>query len=293
MGRIGWKAAIPFPASVLRMARKRAPPWWSDLFGQTEYLFRLEATAHRVEAERDEGARANSRESARHQDWPQQLLGEAFDPRGEVHGRADHRKVEPVGGADIAKSDLTEMQADPGSNLGSVGFAARLVDDAETFERVQRSFERPCAGFRKIAVIGRREDRERAVTHEFEGFPLVRLDRCDDRVEIIVEKLDNLLGRQSIGQGREPAHVAHHDDRVQALTHGSPDLTGEHAPSGQRSEIGVEQIVRDPSDRALSNDRGESWIDLFERDYLRPGEPARTVGRPSHHRKAAVYSVES
>ena len=37
---------------------------------------------------------------------------------------------------------------------------------------------------------------------------------------------------------------------------------------------------------------GESWIDLFERDDLRFREPARPVGRPSHHRKATVRSVE-
>src|SRR6516225_385634 len=225
MGRIGWKAAIPFPASVLRMARKRAPPWWSDLFGQTEYLFRLEATAHRVEAERDEGARANSRESARHQDWPQQLLGEAFDPRGEVHGRADHRKVEPVGGADIAKHDLAEMQADANPHLGAVGGAKCLVDGGETFEPLQRGFEGLHAGFREITVIVGWEDREHSVAQEFEGFPLASLYRCDDRVKVIVEKLDHLLAGQPIGQGGEIAHVRHHDHSVQVLTHGSPDLT--------------------------------------------------------------------
>ena len=110
IGSRGWRAVIPFHASVLPVARDEnafsaGGPLWSD--------------ARRVEAKRDEGARANSRESARHQDWPQQLLGEAFDPRGEVHGRATV-KVEPVGGADVA-NELTEMQANPESNLGAVG----------------------------------------------------------------------------------------------------------------------------------------------------------------------------
>src|SRR6266446_7893666 len=74
----------------------------NPLLRKPEHFLGLEKPTHRVKAERDEGPRADLGESARNQDRPQQPLRQALDPRGEIDRRADHRKVEPVGGADIA-----------------------------------------------------------------------------------------------------------------------------------------------------------------------------------------------
>src|SRR6266436_8437044 len=99
----------------------------SRLLREPEPFFGFEEAADRVEAGRDERARADPGEGARHQDRPQQPLGQALDPRGEVHGRADNGEVEAVGGANIAENDLAKMQADADSDLGLVAFPPSLV----------------------------------------------------------------------------------------------------------------------------------------------------------------------
>src|SRR5205807_8147509 len=99
-----------------------------------------------MKAQRDERARADPGEGARHQDRPQQPLGQAFDSRREVHRRTDDREVEAVGRADITKNDLAQMQSDTDSDLGLVGFAPRLIDMAETLEPFESRFQLLPAG---------------------------------------------------------------------------------------------------------------------------------------------------
>ena len=47
-----------------------------------------------------------------------QLLGHAFEPRGQVHGVADHRVLHALGVAHVARDHLAGVQADAGADLG-------------------------------------------------------------------------------------------------------------------------------------------------------------------------------
>ena len=184
------------------------------------------------------------------------------------------------------------MQADTHSDLGLVGFAPCLIDVAETLEPLESRFQRLHAGLREVVVVRGRENREHAIAHEFQRFAFARSDGGDDCLEIIVEQLDHLRGRQPVGQGRETAHVGHHDHGPQLLPLRPLDLPGEHAPPSLRPEIGVEQVLGDPPERARLDDRGERRIEFLECGNIGVAEPARPVGRPSDHRKAPEAPVE-
>ena len=91
------------------------------------------------------------------------------------------------------------MQSDTDSDLGLVGFAPRLIDMAETLEPFESRLQRLHARFREVVVVGGRKNREHAIPHKFQSFAIARSDGGDDRLEIIVEQLDHLRGRQPVG----------------------------------------------------------------------------------------------
>src|SRR5438552_12522942 len=157
---------------------------------QAEDLLGLVQTAHRLKAEGDQRSRADPGEGAGKQHRTPEPLGQVLDPRSKVDRRPDHGEVEPAGRADIAVDDLTEMQADAGSQLAAPGCAPRPVDRVEALEPLPRGVESVHARGGEIVVVLGRENRQHAVADEFEDLAFAFFDRRCERVEIIVEQFN-------------------------------------------------------------------------------------------------------
>src|SRR3546814_14725053 len=76
-----------------------------DQLRQGEDLAALRHAAEAVAADRDQGARHEARELLRDQHADTELLGQGVHARGLVGGRADHREVEPAGGAAVSSEE--------------------------------------------------------------------------------------------------------------------------------------------------------------------------------------------
>ena len=192
--------------------------------------------------------------------WPS-CGGDLFQPRGEVHRRADTGEVEPVAAADVAVHHVAGVE-----RKSEADRPRRLcgVESVDAPARVQRAGECALADLPRVVGLGEREDRQQAVADEFQHLAAAVEDRRHLAVEIAVEQIDQLLRRQPFGQRREAAHVRQPDHGADFLDEAAPDFAGQDALAGLMADIGVEQIGGGPPQRADFRDPRQRRDDRFE-----------------------------
>ena len=201
-------AAIPFgfmgphlDDAVLAGARSWRP----------RFLRLADATQHKA-ADRGEWRRIRTQrldESGGEQQRPVDRAAHRGDAADLVDRRTDDGEVEPVGAADIAIEDVTDMQAE--IHVGDRQHAGRAppVQRCDVPGCGLRRVESPAAGTAAVVEV---EDGQHAVAHQLEHVAALLVDGADDRLGIVVEHRNDLVGCCAVGdlgvatQIAEPEH---------------------------------------------------------------------------------------
>ncbi|KTW19228.1 hypothetical protein NS341_13485, partial [Staphylococcus xylosus] len=155
-----------------------------------------------------------------------ELVG-AFQPRGEVHGIAEHRVAHHEFGADAADQRFAGGDADPdvavgrdrahAEQLGQI--LAELVDLADHVDGGKRS---------QMGLLGLLDEGRPPIGHDGVADILVDdaamgVDRRRHRRQIEVHDLDQAARRHAFAQAGEALHVAEHHRHDAALSFGCGD----------------------------------------------------------------------
>ena len=90
----------------------------------------------------------------------------------------------------------------------------------------------------------------------FSTSPPCAVHRGDDRIGIVVEQRDDLLGRRRVGDPREALQVAEPQHGADLLGDAALDVAAQHAMPGVAPEVGLDQRLGDARDRgALDRER--------------------------------------
>ena len=76
-----------------------------------------------------------------HNQRVRQFLAQALKPRRPIHGRAQDREIEPIGGTDIAVDDRSLMQGDTDGNRRPAEMPALDVGGFDTCEGIDRGIQ--------------------------------------------------------------------------------------------------------------------------------------------------------
>jgi hypothetical protein len=87
---------------------------------------------------------------------------------------------------------------------------------------------------------------EQAVTHELQYFSAMSGNRLRDRVEIVVQKINDVIARPVVGDPGEIAQIADHDGGAYRRSAAAPSGASQNELAGMRSDIGFEQRSRQP-----------------------------------------------
>src|SRR5438128_3265076 len=161
-----------------------------------EAAHRIFADAFEIEIAYDEvGERAGKQHS-----FPQ-LFGEGFETRSHVDRRTDDGEVEPGARADIAVHDVSDVDADAVIQRRTTGFAVLFVQGNHGVTGFGHGMQQICAG----RGLAERKNGEQAVADEFQYFPAMPRNRLRHRVEIVVQKINDVIARPVI---RDPGEIA-------------------------------------------------------------------------------------
>ena len=202
------------------------------------------------------GAVEGRGEVGRAQERPVELLREPLEPAHEVDRRPQHGEVEAVGAADVAVNDLADVQGGDerqgcSADLGlGEGFAG-IVDGPK----------RRTAGGGPAARRLDRENRENAVAQELQHVAAVAPHGLDHRLEVAIERSEQLRLAQALAHRREAAQVRKQDRRLDMAAVAAPDRARQHgirrplaqeraqqarrrAPHGGRLQRGGERLAQ-------------------------------------------------
>src|SRR3954471_14059948 len=192
---------------------------------------RIFADAFEIEIALDEvGERAGQ------QNRSAQLFGEVFETRSHVDRRADDREVEPGVRPDIAVHDVSDVDADAVMQRGTTGFAFLFVQDDHGLTGLSHSKQQIYAGRR----LAERKNGEQTVANEFQYFAPMSHDRLRHRVEIAVQKINDVIARPVVGDSGEITEIADHDGRAYCCSTSPSGGAGKNELAGMRPDIGFE-----------------------------------------------------
>ncbi|KAI1694823.1 hypothetical protein Ddc_21781 [Ditylenchus destructor] len=168
------------------------------------------------------------------------LLGQCFQPRGNIDGGADDGEIEAGFRTDIAVHDITDMYADAVTQgivaLPTIDF----IERNEAFLGAGDGFQQVFAGL----GIAERENRQQPVAHEFQDFAAEFLDGIAHGVEITVQKLDDIVAWPEVGNMGEVAQVADQDRRAHRHAAAARRCAIEDLFTRMRPYIGLQQGAR-------------------------------------------------
>ena len=102
------------------------------------------------------------------------LAGDLFQPRRQIHRRADAGEVEPVAAADIAVENSPDMQRDAEAKPLD-GVADRILHLGDAGARLVGGFQHVRADLPLVAdIFVDRKNREQPVAHVFQHFAAMR-----------------------------------------------------------------------------------------------------------------------
>ena len=142
--------------------------------------------------ERAEIAAIGPSECLADRDGQIESLRHGLDPADEVDRGADHGEIEPRGGADIAVDDNPAVECHDHAHrrLAEHGLSEGV---AHCRKSLSCCSERPLGCLPRFRVLGDREDRQQAITDEFQYLAAMALDRDRLRVENSVEHGDDVV----------------------------------------------------------------------------------------------------
>jgi hypothetical protein len=103
-------------------------------------------------------------------------LGRILDAAHQIDRGADHREIEPVGGADIAVMDGADMQRDDDVERRLAVHCREIVKAGDGGDRVARCGDRDCRDRCNGIVRGDRKNGKQAIADEFEDFAAMPAD---------------------------------------------------------------------------------------------------------------------
>src|ERR1700676_2167582 len=184
-----------------------------------EAAHRILADAFEIEIAFDEvGERAGQQHGS------PQLFGEGFETRSHVDGRTDDGEVEPGTRPDIAVHDVSDVDATAVIQRPTTGFAVLFVQGNHGLTGFRHGMQQISAGRR----LAQRKNGEQTVADEFQDFPAMSRNRLRHRVEIAVQKINDVIARPVVGDPGEVTQIADHDGGAYRLPASAPGGAGQN-----------------------------------------------------------------
>src|SRR5581483_7608196 len=169
-----------------------------------------------------------------------EVARQALDPARDVDRIADHPVLAALVRPEPAGDNLAGVDPDPDPELGQPVAPEALVQDGQTRDHGER---RPYRARRIVGMGHRRaEHRHDAVTRELADDPSLRLDRGRHLREELVHEPHEHDRRETLGDGREPAHVLEEDRHLAPLAAQSR-VAGEHGRGDVARHEAAERIL--------------------------------------------------
>ncbi len=152
-------------------------------------------------------------------------------------------EIQAILAADIAVEYIPDVKTQIDRRNGSLLGASAGIQELEALLQTRLSAQGATTG---VSGIVRLEDRQYAVTDQLQHVAAGLVDRRDDRIRVVVEQRDDLIGRRRIGDGGVVAQVREPQDRADAIGNAARDTSAENALSGIVAEIDLHQRSGDP-----------------------------------------------
>src|SRR6202040_121545 len=203
-----------------------------------------------------------------------QLFGEGLETRSHVDRRTDDGEVEPGARPDIAVHDVSDVDADAVIQRRTTGFAVLFVQGNHGLTGFGHGMQQICAGRR----LAERKNGEQTVADKFQYFPAVSRNRLRHRVEIAVQKINDVITRPVVGDPGKITQIADHDGGAYRRPASAPGGAGQDELAGMRPDIGFEQRSRQPVLDADFADQRQSRQQFQQAGDMRVVEtPGRSV----------------
>jgi hypothetical protein len=153
-------------------------------------------------------------------------------------------------------------------------------------DRAQRRTAGGCPAARRLD----REDREDAVAQELEHVAPQATHRLDDRLEVAIERREEVRFVQPLAQRGEATQVAEQDRRLDVPAIAAPDRPGQHVARRPVAEEGAQQARRRaPHGGGLQRCR-ERLAQVLDQPEMGIGKAVFAVAHEAHalHRAVAV-----
>ncbi len=107
------------------------------------------------------------------------------------------------------------------------------------------------------------------------------VDRRDDRVGVVVEQRNDLLGLGAVGNAGVAAQVAEPQHRLDPVGDAALDAPAQHPPPRVAAEVGLDQGLGDPAERRRLDREPEVRNQTRDGVDVRVGKALRPVGHPA------------
>ena len=189
---------------------------------------------------------------------------------------------------DIAVHDVSDMDPDAVIQRRTTGFAVLFVQGNHGLTGFGHGMQQICAGLR----LAQRKNGEQTVADEFQYFPAMSRNRLRHRVEIAVQKIDDVIARPVVGDPGEITQIADHDGGANRGSASAPGGAGQNELAGMRPDIGFEQRSRQPVLDPDFADQRQHRQQFQQAGDMRVVETAGPVGCKGHDMPLAERMVQ-
>jgi hypothetical protein len=164
------------------------------------------------------------------------------------------------------------------------GFAVLFVKGNHGLTGLCHGMQQICAGRR----LAERKNRGQAVADEFQYFPAMSRNRFRHRVEIAVQKINDVIARPGVGYPGEITQIADHDGGTYRRPASAPGGAGQNELAGMRADIGFEQRSRQPVLDTDFADQRQNRQQFQQAAELRGVETSGPVARSRYAKRRRI-----
>src|SRR5260370_826701 len=165
-----------------------------------------------------------------------QSFGEGFETRSHVDRRTDHGEVEPGARPDIAVHDVSDVDADAVIQRRTAGLAVLFVQGNHGLTGFGHGMQQIGAG----RGLAERKNGEQTVADKFQYFPAMSRNRLRHRVEIAVQKINDVIARPVVGDPGKITQIADHDGGAYRRPASTPGRAGQNELAAMRPAVGFQ-----------------------------------------------------